>query len=147
MFDKAHMTGLEIMHAIKAGEMPDAPVSATLGFRITEVEQGRVVIVCDTDPAHFNPAGRLNGGYLATLLDACMSCAIISALPAGQMMTTLEFKISFMRGIAKGRVTGEGKIINVGRRVATAEGWVRDEQGKLAAHATATCMVMEIGSL
>lgn len=144
MFDKPHMSGLDIMRAIMAGEIPDAPVSVTLGFRMTEVEHGRAVVTCDTDPAHFNPAGRLNGGYLATLLDACMSCAIISALPAGQIMTTLEFKISFMRGIAKGRVAGEGKIVNVGRRVATAEGWVRDEQGKLAAHATATCLVMDI---
>lgn len=142
MYEQPDLSGLDIMRGVMAGTIEDAPVSVTLGFRTIEVEEGRVVIACDTNPAHFNPAGRLNGGYLATLLDACMSCAIISALPPGQMMTTLEFKISFMRGIGEGEVFGEGKTINVGRRVATAEGWVRDKAGKLAAHGTATCLVM-----
>lgn len=143
MFDRVHLTGLEIMRGVMAGEIPDVPVAATMGFRLAEVEFGRVLTVCEADPAYFNAAGRLNGGYLATLLDACMSCAIISALPAGQRMTTLEFKVSFVRGISRGRIAGEGKIINVGRRVATAEGWLRDESGKLAAHGTATCLVMD----
>ncbi|MGP4050865.1 hypothetical protein [Streptomyces sp. 2A115] len=36
----------------------------------------------------------------------------------------------------------EGTVIHAGRRTATAEGKVLDDQGKLIAHATTTCMIL-----
>ena len=42
-----------------------------------------------------------------------------------------------------GVVRAEGKVLQVGRRVASAEGWLRDAAGKLLAHGTTTCLVFE----
>ena len=39
-------------------------------------------------------------------------------------------------------LTAEGTVIHVGRRVATAEGKVVDERGKLVAHASTTCLIL-----
>ena len=39
------------------------------------------------------------------------------------------------------KLTCEGTTIHVGGRVATAEGRVTDDQGRLVAHGTTTCMV------
>ncbi|KPQ27056.1 MAG: hypothetical protein HLUCCX14_16485 [Marinobacter excellens HL-55] len=36
----------------------------------------------------------------------------------------------------------EGKVINVGRSLIVSEGTIRDESGKLYAHATATNMII-----
>ena len=66
--------------------------------------------------------------------------------PAGSGYTTLEFKISFIKGMTKdtGPVRTEGRTLNVGRRAATAEARITDARGRLLAHATTTCLVFEI---
>jgi uncharacterized protein (TIGR00369 family) len=73
-----------------------------------------------------------------------MGCAIQSTLPAGVGYTTLELKVNFVRPltVATGLVLCEGKVINVGGRVATAEARVTDRAGKLYAHATSTCLII-----
>jgi len=95
---------------------------------------------------HYNPIGSVHGGYAATLLDSAMGLAVHTALPAGSGYTTLEFKISFIRGMTKdtGPVRTEGRTMNVGRRAATAEARITDAKGRLLAHATTTCLVFEI---
>jgi acyl-coenzyme A thioesterase PaaI-like protein len=49
------------------------------------------------------------------------------------------------RGISPdtGLVIAEGRVIHRGRRLATAEGTLRDAKGNLLAHGTTTCMLME----
>jgi len=75
-----------------------------------------------------------------------MGLAAHSMLPARTGYTTLEFKISFIRGMTEdtGPVRSEGRTPNVGRRAATAEGRITDAKGRLLAHATTTCLVFEI---
>ncbi len=74
-----------------------------------------------------------------------MGLAIHSMLPVGTGYTTLEFKVSFIKGMTKdsGRVRTEGRTLNVGRRAATAEARITDSKGRLLAHATTTCLVFE----
>src|SRR5256885_2359616 len=78
------------------------------------------VVVIHSIPAfrHYNPIGSVHGGYAATLLDSAMGLAIHSMLPAGSGYTTLEFKISFIKGMSKdsGTVRTEGRTPTVGRR-------------------------------
>ena len=75
-----------------------------------------------------------------------MGLAVQSTLPAGAGYTTLEFKISLVRGMSEtsGVVRTEGRVLNAGRRVATAEARINDAKDRLIAHATTTCLVFEI---
>ena len=95
---------------------------------------------------HYNPIGSVHGGYAAILLDSAMGLAVQSTLPAGTGYTTLEFKISFVRGMSEtsGVVRTEGRVLNAGRRVATAEARISDAKHRLIAHATTTCLVFEL---
>jgi uncharacterized protein (TIGR00369 family) len=95
---------------------------------------------------HYNPIGSVHGGYAATLLDSAMGLAVHSMLAPGTGYTTPEFKISFIKGMTRdtGPVRSEGRILNVGRRAATAEARITDAKGRLLAHATTTCLVFEI---
>jgi uncharacterized protein (TIGR00369 family) len=81
----------------------------------------------------------------ATLLDSCMGLAIQSTLDRGVSSTTLEFKISLLRPITPetGLITAEGRVLNCGRRIGTAEGQITDSQGRLLAHGTTTCMIFQ----
>jgi uncharacterized protein (TIGR00369 family) len=139
------MTGLQVMEALQSGEIDPPGIIRTLGGGIESVEEGRVAFWLDPDDRHTNPMGMTHGGILATFLDSAMGCAVHSALPAGRAYTTLELSVNFVRAVmpGSGRIFASGTVLHAGRRVATAEGRITDAAGKLIAHATTTCLVME----
>jgi uncharacterized protein (TIGR00369 family) len=137
------MSGLKFVSGLASGALPLNTFAQTLGYDVVEAESGRVAITLDPTGAHLNPWGTVHGGLTATLLDSCMGLAIQSMLDEGTGSTTLEFKISLMRAITleTGRIRAEGKVLNCGRRVGTAEGRVTDAKGRLLAHGTTTCLI------
>ena len=140
------MSGLDFLQAIADGRLPRPPISATLNFALVEVAKGFAAFEGRPGPEHYNPIGSVHGGIAATLLDSCMACAVQSTLAQGFAYTTLEFKISLIRGITTetGPVRAEGKVLSTGRRVGTAEGRLVDGQGRLLATGTTTCLIMEL---
>lgn len=137
------MSGLEFVQGFVNGELPLNTMAQTLGYDVVEVESGRVAVTLQPTGAHLNPSGTVHGGLTATLLDTCMGLAIRSTLDKGIGSTTLEFKISLVRPITPetGQIRAEGKVLNGGRRVGTAEGRVTDAEGRLLAHGTTTCLI------
>jgi uncharacterized protein (TIGR00369 family) len=142
----ASMPGIDFVRAIFDGKLPAPPIMQTVEPFDSTAEPGVVAMHSVPGFRHYNPIGSVHGGYAATLLDSAMGLAVHSALPAGTGYTTLEFKISFIRGMTEdsGAVRTEGRTLNVGRRAATAEARMTDSRGRLLAHATTTCLVFEI---
>ncbi len=144
--EAAGLSGLDVMQLMVAGQLPQPPISKTLGFRLVEVQHGRAVFECEPAEYHYNPIGSVHAGLASTLLDSAMGCAVQSTLAAGAGYATLDLTVNFVRPIARdtGRVLCEGTILHRGRTVATAEGRVTaEETGKLLAHGTTTCAVTE----
>jgi uncharacterized protein (TIGR00369 family) len=137
------MSGLEFVRGLASGELPLNTIAQTLGYDVVEAESGRVAITLHPTGAHLNPWGTVHGGLTATLLDSCMGLAIQSMLDKSIASTTLEFKISLVRAITvdTGQIRADGKVINCGRHVGTAEGRVTDAKGRLLAHGTTTCLI------
>jgi len=140
---RKQMSGLEFVQGLATGALPLNTIAQTLGYNVVEAESGRVVITLVPTGAHLNPAGTIHGGLTATLLDSCMGLAVQSMLDKGVSQTTLEFKISLVRPITPetGLISAEGKVLNCGRRVGTAEGRISDGSGRLLAHGTTTCLI------
>jgi uncharacterized protein (TIGR00369 family) len=137
------MSGLEFVTGLATGALPLNTIAQTLGYDVIEAESGRVVVTLVPTGAHLNPAGTMHGGLTATLLDSCMGLAVQSTLDKGVSQTTLEFKISLVRPVTPetGLIRAEGKVLNCGRRIGTAEGRVTDGYGRLLAHGTTTCLI------
>jgi uncharacterized protein (TIGR00369 family) len=137
------MSGLEFVQGLADGTLPLNTMAETLGYDVSEAWSGRVVVTAVPDRGHLNPAGTVHGGLAATMLDSCMGLAIHSTLEKGVGSTTLEFKISLLRPITPetGPIKAEGVVLSCGRRVGTAEGRVTDQQGRLLAHGTTTCLI------
>jgi uncharacterized protein (TIGR00369 family) len=137
-------SGLDFLKRMIKGEIPAPPIAHLMGFRLTEVSEGKAVFTCVPGEQHYNPIGVVHGGLAATLLDSAMGCAVQSMLPEGVGYTTAELHINLVRAITSttGLIRSEAEIIHSGRRMATAQGRIVDAQGKLYAHGTTTCLVL-----
>ena len=142
----ADKTGLEVMQAMLHGEIPYAAIAKTLDFTIIEAAAGRAVFQGTPLPRHLNPLGTVHGGWIATLLDSALGCAIHTLMPPGRSYTTAELGVNYVKAVTPKvqRVRAEGKVIHCGRQLATAEARVVGPDGTLYAHATTTCLVFEL---
>src|SRR6266516_7547445 len=134
----ASMPGIDFVRAIFGGKLPAPPIMQTIEPFDSTAEPGVVVMHSVPGFRHYNPIGSVHGGYAATLLDSAMGLAIHSMLPVGTGYTTLEFKVSFIKGMTRdsGRVRTEGRTLNVGRRAATAEARITEAKARRLANAT-----------
>ena len=142
--EMAALTGLEMLRAVIEGRLPSPPIGATMGFRLVEVELGRAVFEGEPGPHLLNPLGGVHGGVALTLIDSAAGCAVHSELPAGVGYTTVETKVNFTRPIAPdgGTIVCEGRVLSLGRQIATAEAKLLSRDGKLLAHGTSTLILL-----
>lgn len=138
------MSGIAVLRAILAGEIPPPPITQAVGFRFAAVEEGSVTFVFTPAEYHYNPIGSVHGGVVATLLDSAMGCSVHTLLPVGVGYTTLEIKVNYVRPltIEGGRVRAVGNVLHLGTKTAIAEGKLLGAEGKLYAHATTTCLII-----
>lgn len=142
----AHLTGLQALQQMMAGALPYPSVADAAGIFLVEVAAGRAVFQGTPSAAFLNPMGSLHGGWYATLLDSALGCAVHTTMPVGRAYTTAELSVNLVRAIPlDGRpVRATGLVLHAGRQLATAEGRLVDEEGKLYAHATTTCLVFDM---
>lgn len=129
-----------------AGRAPLPPVLGLLGWKVLEVEPGRVRAGFQGQGQFFNPVGLVQGGILAAMLDGVMGAAAVSTLTAEENITTLEMKVSFMRPCQAGPLMAEGRVVHRGRSVIFTEGSLTAEDGSLVATATATARLVPLGA-
>lgn len=140
------MTGLEQLQAMHAGRMPHPPIMDTLGVTDMRPEAGRVVVEMPAAEFHYNPLGGVHGGVISTLLDTAAACAVHTTLAVGELYTSVDLTVKFLRPVTVGSgvLTCEGTVIQRGRRTALAQAQLTDEAGRLVAHATSTCMIFPV---
>ena len=138
-------TGLELLRAMAAGELPPPPVMHLIDMAGMDVEEGSVTVYLVPQEFHYNPLGSVHGGVLSTLLDTAAACSVHTTLPAGVGYTSQDLNVKFLRPVtvASGRITCRGTVLQRGRRTALAEARMTDEQGRLIAHATSSCLIFE----
>ncbi len=137
-------SGLDLMRAVAAGELPAPPIARTLGFKLVAVEPGRAEFALDPAEFHYNPIGSVHGGVYATLLDSAAGCAVHTMLSAGVGYTSLDLSVKFLGPIrtGTGRVTSVGTVTHLGQRTALAEARLTAPDGKLLAVATSSCLII-----
>lgn len=142
---RREISGLEFFQQMMAGVLKPPAMVSLLGLRLVEVAEGRVVFVGTAREEFYNGMGVAHGGWAATLLDSALGCAINSMQPAGRSFTTLELKINYTRPLRRevGEVRCEAVVIHAGSRTAIAEARVVDAAGKIYAHGTTTCILVE----
>ena len=138
------LDGLQQLQAMRDGALPHPPIMDTLGFTDLRPEPGRVVVEMPAAEFHYNPLGGVHGGVISTLLDTAAACAVHTTLAVGEIYTSLDLTVTFLRPVTvdSGVLTCEGTVIQRGRRTALAQAQLTDAAGRLVAHATSSCMIM-----
>jgi len=139
------MSGIDFMQAMRDGKISRPPISALMNYTLDTVEVGKVAFRGVPEFQHTNPAGGVHGGWYGTLLDSCMSCAVMTVTPKGSVYTTLEYKVNLTGAIPLGtEIIATGTIDHAGRSTGVAHGEIRDAKSdRLYATGSATCLIMQ----
>src|SRR5437879_7907873 len=120
----------------------DVAVARLIGFEAKEIADGRATVILAAGPQHANPMGTLHGGILCDIADAAMGMAFASTLAPDESFTTVELKVNFFRPIWQAQLRAEGTVVQRGRTIGYVECDITDEENRLVAKATSTCMVL-----
>src|SRR5205823_6803755 len=117
------------------------PLVGELGAAFTAYGDGWSEAEWAPTPRCCNPAGTVQAGVQAVLLDAVMNFALLAGTDRGTTTATLEMKVSTMRPVrADDRCTVRGEVLRLGGRVAYLQAFIRRGEDVLA-HATGTFAV------
>ena len=123
---------------------PKPPCAELLGWEVVDQDPARgwIKIAFQARTEFLNPAGFVQGGLLAAMLDDTMGPAVL-VMSEGRLFTsTLDLNVSFLAPAKPGRLTGEGQVIQLGKTIAFIEGRLTDETGALVARATSTARLV-----
>jgi len=120
----------------------DVPVARLIGFEVKDIAEGRATVVLAAGPQHANPMGTLHGGILCDIADAAMGIAFASTLAPDESFTTVELKINFFRPVWQAQLKAEGAVVQRGRTIGYVECTIVDDENRLVAKASSTCMVL-----
>src|SRR5262245_47653159 len=119
---------------------PRAAETLRIAFTSIDADAGTIETTFDARAEFTNPAGQIQGGFLAAMLDDTMGPALAAQLRAGEFAPTLNLNVSFHRPAAVGPIVGHGRVVKRGRDVCFLAGELY-QHGELVASATATALV------
>lgn len=125
-----------------AGEASDNPLLDYLGIEGAGVGPGEATFELAVGPRHLNRQGSLQGGVIATLLDAACGYAGLANDGGGDLgnAVTVTLTISYMRKVSKGRLRAIGRVTKTGRTMYFSSGELLGEDGSLIATAQGAFM-------
>ena len=116
-----------------------------LNGRFLSVDSERGLCRCSFEivPAFCHSQGRIcQGGFLTGMVDTAMAHAAMAKGSFAFAVPTLELKISFLEAAGPGFVIAEGRVLRWGGSVGFLDGDIKDDKGRLVAHATSTIKIV-----
>lgn len=139
-------SGLDFLRGIRDGAFPAPTICRAMNMRILDVEHGMVSFSATPGDGYLNPLGVVHGGFMATMLDSALGCSAHTLCPAGFASTSIDLKVNFVRSVTPdtGRLIARAEVVHPGRQIATVEGKLVDENGKLYAHGSQACSIFKL---
>ncbi len=120
-----------------------APYWQLLGMELLDFKKGWALVKLPFDTKLTNPTGNGHGGAVFSVADASAAMAAMGTVEKGEIVTTIEMKINYVKPFIEGEITGEAKIVYKGTTTALGDVDVRNERGELIAKAQATYMILK----
>jgi uncharacterized protein (TIGR00369 family) len=114
-----------------------------LGWSLISVDPdaGTIEVSFTATDQFVNPAGHVQGGFLAAMLDDTLGPALVATLGEDGWAPTIELHVRFLSPARPGELRGRGRVVQRGRDIAFLAGELLDARGETIATATATAIV------
>ena len=93
----AEKTGMDVMQAMLASELPYPHIAETLDFALIAVEPGKAVFQGAPPLKHYNPLGTVHGGCYAVLLDSAVGCGEHTMMLVSRGYATAALSVNIVR--------------------------------------------------
>lgn len=127
----------ELIHTVNTSPYPDHMHMSLASIGLDEAEIKLRLAHC-----HLQPFGIVHGGVLATLIDTATFWAVFMRLPEDAGLVNIDLKLNYLKAVAGGTLTAQGRTIRMGRSISYAEASVWDMNGDRIAHGTSTLMAL-----
>jgi uncharacterized protein (TIGR00369 family) len=128
---------------VMEGRAPPPSAAVTLGFRLLDIdpEAGTIEVGFQATDRFLNPAGNVQGGFLAAMLDDTLGPALVATLGPGEWAPTTDLHVQFLAPARPGPIVARGRVVRRGGQIAFLAGELSDADGKLLATAVATANI------
>ena len=118
------------------------PYFSLLSMEIKDLQWGSCLLEVTLGEKHLQPFGMVHGGVIASIVDAAAFWAVFPQVEKGMGLTTVEMKVNYLAPAQKGKLVAQGRCLKIGRNLALGEAQVKNGEGILVSHGTATMMVV-----
>lgn len=127
------------------GGVPLPPSAAMLGWRLVamDAEAGTAEIGFEGKPEFRNPAGYLQGGIMAAMMDDAMGPLLVVHTGGKFYPSTIDLHTHYLRPVPIGPVSVKARVVKLGRTVAFLEAELFGPDGELAARSTASAALVQ----
>jgi uncharacterized protein (TIGR00369 family) len=124
--------------------LPTPACSELLGWQLLDhdEERGWIRIGFDGKPEFLNPAGRVQGGILAAMLDDTMGPAVMVKSAGAMYPSSIDMNISFLGAAKPGPLFCEAEVLRLGKTVGFVQGWLSDADDRVLVRATSSVMLV-----
>ena len=119
-----------------------SPYFSLLSMEIKDLQWGASLLEIQLAEKHLQTSGFVQGGAIASIIDGATFWAVFPQIEKGFGLTTVEIKVNFLAPAQKGTLVAKGRCIRLGKTLALGDAEIRDDEGGLVAHGTATMMVV-----
>ena len=125
------------------GKVSPPPIAQLLGLKVTDFCEGCTTVEMEATNKHWNPMNTLHGGVYCDLADIAMGFSFLTTLNKDELFTTVDLRINYLKPVSTGKLIATSKIIKRGKRLGYVECEIVNDQGKLVAKASSTCIVQK----
>lgn len=125
--------------------LPTPPAARLLGWKLLalDAKAGTIEVQFDAKKDFTNPAGYIQGGFIAAMLDDTLGPAAFAMTGGRHIVSTVDLHVHYLRPLAPGLAIAKARVVKLGATIAFLEGELFNSQGKLSARATASAVLAD----
>ncbi len=120
--------------------LPRPPCAELLGWRVLDArpQDGWIRIGFEGRPEFLNPAGSIQGGFLAAMLDDSIGPAVFAHTDGALYTATIDMNVHYLAPARVGPIIGEAQVVQLGKTVGFVDARLLDKDGTWLAKASAS---------
>lgn len=120
--------------------LPRPPCAELLGWRVLDArpQDGWIRIGFEGRPEFLNPAGSIQGGFLAAMLDDSIGPAVFAHTDGALYTATIDMNVHYLAPAGVGPIIGEAQVVQLGKTVGFVDARLIDNDGTWLAKASAS---------